>query len=64
VYEELGEAYAFAKDSVVIAKVDADAHQSLGSRFGVQGFPTLKWCGAYSYIFSRSFSFTCPIIKK
>ncbi|KAK9821933.1 hypothetical protein WJX81_004459 [Elliptochloris bilobata] len=28
---------------VVIAKVDADAHRELGERFGVTGFPTLKW---------------------
>lgn len=27
----------------MIAKVDADAHKDLGGRFGVQGFPTLKW---------------------
>ena len=26
-----------------IAKVDADAHKDLGRKFGVQGFPTLKW---------------------
>jgi thioredoxin-like negative regulator of GroEL len=24
-------------------KVNADEHRSLGERFGVQGFPTLKW---------------------
>ncbi|KAJ3092693.1 hypothetical protein HK102_004155 [Quaeritorhiza haematococci] len=42
-YEELGDAFAHAKDKVVIAKVDADAHRDLGGRFGVQGFPTLKW---------------------
>lgn len=28
---------------VVVAKVDADAHRELGARFGVKGFPTLKW---------------------
>ena len=27
----------------MIAKVDADQHRDLGSRFGVKGFPTLKW---------------------
>ena len=27
----------------MIAKVDADAERSLGERFGVKGFPTLKW---------------------
>ncbi|KAI1337532.1 disulfide isomerase [Xylariaceae sp. FL0016] len=42
VYEELGQAYATSKD-VQIAKVDADAEKALGKRFGVQGFPTLKW---------------------
>ncbi|KAK3359987.1 thioredoxin-like protein [Lasiosphaeria hispida] len=43
VYEELATALEFAKDKVQIAKVDADAEKSLGKRFGVQGFPTLKW---------------------
>jgi protein disulfide-isomerase A6 len=28
---------------LVIAKVDADDHKSLGSKYGIQGFPTLKW---------------------
>jgi protein disulfide-isomerase A6 len=43
VYEELAQAFEFAKDKVTIAKVDADAEKSLGKRFGVQGYPTLKW---------------------
>ena len=43
VYEELAQAFEFAKDKVQIAKVDADAEKSLGKRFGIQGFPTLKW---------------------
>lgn len=43
VYEELAKDFAFAKDKVVIAKVDADREKDLGKRFGVQGFPTLKW---------------------
>ncbi|KAG0333891.1 hypothetical protein BG004_000648 [Podila humilis] len=42
-YEELGTAFSNKKDKVVIAKVDADAHSSLGSRFGVTGYPTIKW---------------------
>lgn len=42
VYEELAQAFEFS-DKVQIAKVDADAEKSLGKRFGVQGFPTLKW---------------------
>jgi len=41
-YEIVGESFANEK-SVVIAKVDADAHRELGSRFDVHGFPTLKW---------------------
>jgi protein disulfide-isomerase A6 len=43
IYEELGLAFEHAKDKVQIAKVDADAEKSLGKRFGVQGFPTLKF---------------------
>ncbi|OAA61113.1 disulfide isomerase [Niveomyces insectorum RCEF 264] len=42
IYEELAQAYAYS-DKVQIAKVDADAEKSLGKRFGVQGFPTLKF---------------------
>jgi len=41
-YEKLGEAFA-KSDDVIIAKVDADADKTLGSRFGVSGFPTLKY---------------------
>ncbi|KAL3434914.1 thioredoxin-like protein [Aspergillus tetrazonus] len=43
VYEELGQAFAHAEDKVSIAKVDADANRDLGKRFGIQGFPTIKW---------------------
>lgn len=42
VYEDLAKAFESSKD-VQIAKVDADAEKSLGKRFGVQGFPTLKF---------------------
>lgn len=31
------------EDNVLIAKVDADSERTLGSRFGVRGFPTLKF---------------------
>jgi len=41
-YEETAEAFA-RESSVVIADVDADAHKELASRFGVSGFPTLKF---------------------
>lgn len=43
VYEELGQAFAAAGDKVSVGKVDADEHRELGKRFGIQGFPTLKW---------------------
>ncbi|KAI8619205.1 protein disulfide isomerase [Chytriomyces sp. MP71] len=43
IYEELADAFVRDKNNVVIAKVDADAHKDLGSKFGVTGFPTLKW---------------------
>ncbi|KAI8932110.1 hypothetical protein NX059_010995 [Plenodomus lindquistii] len=43
VYEELAGVFQHASDKVSVAKVDADAHKSLGKRFGVTGFPTLKW---------------------
>jgi protein disulfide-isomerase A6 len=43
VYEELALTFDSQRDKVQIAKVDADAEKELGRRFGVQGFPTLKW---------------------
>lgn len=43
VYEELAQSFASAESKLTIAKVDADANKDLGKRFGVQGFPTLKW---------------------
>ncbi|EDR00989.1 protein disulfide isomerase [Laccaria bicolor S238N-H82] len=47
IYEQLADAYAHAKDKVVIAKVDADgAGKALGKRFEVTGYPTLKWFDA------------------
>ncbi|KAF9468074.1 protein disulfide isomerase [Collybia nuda] len=47
VYEQLADAYAHASDKVVIAKVDADgAGKAVGKKYGVTGFPTLKWFDA------------------
>lgn len=43
IYEELGQAFTGKDEQVLIAKVDADAHRELGSRYGIKGFPTLKW---------------------
>lgn len=42
VYEQVATAFKKEKD-VVVAKVDADAHKDLGERFGVTGFPTIKF---------------------
>jgi len=41
-YEILGTAYA-SEPNVVIAKVDCDVHKDLAEKYGVTGFPTLKW---------------------
>ncbi|KAJ2787192.1 hypothetical protein GGI15_000912 [Coemansia interrupta] len=41
-YEKLAEGYKHT-DDVVIAEVNADDHRDLGTKFGVQGFPTLKF---------------------
>ncbi|KAJ1769345.1 hypothetical protein IW140_004582 [Coemansia sp. RSA 1813] len=41
-YELLAQGYEHA-DDIVIAEVDADKHRDLGTKFGVQGFPTLKF---------------------
>ncbi|TAQ90273.1 hypothetical protein B7494_g1446 [Chlorociboria aeruginascens] len=43
IYEQLASDFEFAKDKLTIAKVDADSEKSLGSRFGIQGFPTIKY---------------------
>ena len=41
IYEQLGDAFAHAKDKVVIAKVDADgAGKPLGQKYGVTGYPS------------------------
>jgi protein disulfide-isomerase A6 len=43
-YEKL--ALAFSQESsVVIAKIDADKHKDVGSKYGVSGFPTIKIFG-------------------
>lgn len=56
-YQKLGEAIASdpkLRGRVLIAKVDADAHRSLGEKFGVRGFPTLKWVSASSVCVKRA----------
>jgi len=41
-YEIVGDAFAKNND-VVIAKVDCDKNKELGNRFGIKGYPTLKF---------------------
>jgi protein disulfide-isomerase A6 len=42
IYEKLANAFQ-NEPNVAIAKVDADKHRDLGGRYGVQGFPTVKF---------------------
>eukprot|EP01027_Heterolobosea_sp_BB2_P023834 GEZU01035857.1.p1 GENE.GEZU01035857.1~~GEZU01035857.1.p1 ORF type:complete len:386 (-),score=184.82 GEZU01035857.1:10-1113(-) len=44
-YANLGDSIAASKykDEIVIAKVNADTHKELGSKYGVRGFPTIKF---------------------
>lgn len=41
-WDQLGESFSHVSD-VVIAKIDADAEREIGGRFGISGFPTLKF---------------------
>ena len=43
-YEQLADAFAHAKDKVIVAKVDADgAGKPLGQKYGVTGFPSAPY---------------------
>jgi len=42
VYEKVAKTFATEKNCIV-AKVDADHEKDLGSRFGISGFPTIKF---------------------
>ena len=48
IYEKVADAFAQQKDTVLIAKVDADKNKELGQKAGIRGFPTLKWYPAGS----------------
>jgi len=41
-YEKVASSFE-GDDNIVIAKLDADAHKDLGQRYGVSGFPTIKF---------------------
>ncbi|KAK5815672.1 thioredoxin-like protein [Linnemannia elongata] len=43
IYAQLGEAFSTKKDKLLIAKADADSERTLASRFGIRGYPTIKW---------------------
>ncbi|KAF9579792.1 hypothetical protein BGW38_003806 [Lunasporangiospora selenospora] len=43
IYDELSEAFTAKKDKLVVAKVNADEHRALGEKFGIKGYPTIKW---------------------
>lgn len=43
VYEELADTLSHASAKVNIAKVDGDEHKDLSQKYGISGFPTLKW---------------------
>jgi protein disulfide-isomerase A6 len=41
IYEQLGDAFAHAKDKVSIVKIDADGKgKDVGQKYGVTGFPS------------------------
>lgn len=46
-YEKVAKAFRLQKN-VVVAKVDADKHRDLSQKYGVQGFPTIKYFAAGS----------------
>jgi len=41
-YEKVAQAFA-AESHVVVAKIDADKYKDIGGRYGVSGFPTIKF---------------------
>ncbi len=43
-YEKVANAFA-AEPNVIVAKIDADTHKTAGGKYGVTGFPTIKWFG-------------------
>jgi len=46
-YEKVANAFV-GEDNVVVAKLDADAHRDLATKYGISGFPTIKFFGKSS----------------
>jgi len=42
-WEELADSFAASGKQVTIGKVDGDAHKELSTKYGITGFPTIKW---------------------
>ncbi|KAF9436197.1 hypothetical protein BGZ76_004581 [Entomortierella beljakovae] len=43
IYDKIADAFTEQEDKVMIAKIDADEFRTLGHRFGIKGYPTIKW---------------------
>ncbi|KAF9102226.1 hypothetical protein BGX27_011122 [Mortierella sp. AM989] len=43
IYDKLTDAFVEYQGKIIIAKVDADEYSTLRHRFGVRGYPTIKW---------------------
>ncbi|KAK9468520.1 thioredoxin-like protein [Lipomyces arxii] len=43
IYEDLADSYANKKDKIQIAKIDGDRHRKATKRYGIEGFPTIKY---------------------
>jgi len=42
-WEELADSFSASHKQVTIAKLDGDAHKDLSAKYGITGFPTIKW---------------------
>ncbi len=43
IYDELADSLQHASSKVIIGKVDGDEHKDLTAKYGISGFPTIKW---------------------
>lgn len=42
-WEELGDSFSASHKQVTIAKLDGDEHKELSTKYGITGFPTIKY---------------------